>query len=290
MKAARNVRNDVQKSRPAAARNLHDRTAMAGVRLPLSLGAAIAALVISASPVWAQIPGSVRVVNGPAPIHRWFRAPANDVLIRVEVGTTLDVLDEERGWYWVIIPPNAHGTRKAGWIRVGDVGAVPARRTSAAQAGERARLAATTAPAPSAPPAEDRVAITERRDETAAGAGTAASSRVYRFDDVHFDRDRHALRQEDLTLLQATVAALKADPALAVNIEGYTCDLGSPAYNLALGARRADMVKAYLVSQGISADRLHTISLGEDHAAHDNASEDTRRLNRRVAVVPNVRP
>jgi OOP family OmpA-OmpF porin len=54
---------------------------------------------------------------------------------------------------------------------------------------------------------------------------------------------------------------------------------------MALGVRRATAVRDYLVSQGIAADRLHTASHGEDQPKHDNTSEETRRLNRRVAFV-----
>jgi outer membrane protein OmpA-like peptidoglycan-associated protein len=55
---------------------------------------------------------------------------------------------------------------------------------------------------------------------------------------------------------------------------------------MALGGRRATAVRDFLVSQGISADRLHTASHGEAQPKHDNAHEETRRLNRRVAFVP----
>jgi outer membrane protein OmpA-like peptidoglycan-associated protein len=136
--------------------------------------------------------------------------------------------------------------------------------------------------------AEDRVTITTRDvpAETRANSGAASA---YTFEDVHFDRDRYAIRGEDMSHLHAVVAALKADPALAVNLEGYTCNLGSPAYNLALGVRRANAVRDYLVGQGIAADRLHTVSLGEERPKHDNAAEDTRRLNRRVALVPGAK-
>ena len=79
------------------------------------------------------------------------------------------------------------------------------------------------------------------------------------------------------------------DPNLRLTIEGYTCNLGTPAHNLALGVRRANTVRDYLLNQGIGADRLHTASLGEDQPKHDNTREETRRLNRRVAL-PTVVP
>jgi outer membrane protein OmpA-like peptidoglycan-associated protein len=236
----------------------------------------------------AQMPGIVRVVNEPAPIRRWFRAPVTDVLVLVDPGTTLDVLDQEQGWYWVVAPPDSHGTRRVGWIRTNQVEAVVARRASAGP-GTPAAPARTNPPAGAAisfaSVAEDKVTITMSESE----ATTAGPASHFTFEDVHFDRDRHAVRTEDHDRLRAVVTALKSDPRLTVSIEGYTCNLGSPAYNLALGTRRANAVRDYLVSQGVPADRLHTSSLGEDKPKHDNTSEETRRLNRRVALVPDAK-
>ena len=261
---------------------------MSGVRRKLPLALLIIAVAPAAS-VSAQPPGWVRVVKEPAPIRRWFRAPVTDVLAMVAPGTTLDVLDQERDWYWVVAPPDAHGTRRAGWIRVNQVEAlfsrpVPAPRTPATpQANPSADSAAAIASI-----AEDKVIITTRDASTEAG-GNPATASAHTFEDVHFDRDRYGIRAEDMGPLNAVVAALKADPVLAVNIEGYTCNLGTPAYNLALGVRRANAVRDYLVSQGIAADRLHSVSLGEGQPKHDNSHEDTRQLNRRVALVPEAK-
>ena len=71
---------------------------------------------------------------------------------------------------------------------------------------------------------------------------------------------------------------------MRLEIEGHTCNIGTAEYNLALGERRAMSVREYLVSQGISADRLRTVSYGEERPKHDNAREETRRLNRRAAL------
>src|SRR5262249_877901 len=63
------------------------------------------------------------------------------------------------------------------------------------------------------------------------------------------------------------------------------CNIGTAEYNLALGERRANAVHDYLTSRGIAADRLRTVSYGEERPKYDNAREETRRLNRRAAVV-----
>jgi peptidoglycan-associated lipoprotein len=107
----------------------------------------------------------------------------------------------------------------------------------------------------------------------------------YTFEDVHFDFDRYTLRPEATRVLDEAVTALRDNPTLRVEIEGHTCSIGTAEYNLALGDRRANAVRDYLVSRGVTADRLHTISYGEERPKYDNAREETRRLNRRAALV-----
>jgi len=68
-------------------------------------------------------------------------------------------------------------------------------------------------------------------------------------------------------------------------VEGHTCNIGTAEYNLALGERRATAVRDYLTSRGIGANRLRTVSYGEERPKHDNSREETRRLNRRAALV-----
>ena len=112
--------------------------------------------------------------------------------------------------------------------------------------------------------------------------------RAYTFEDVHFDFDRYTLRPEATRVLDEAIAALREDATLRVNIEGHTCNIGTAEYNLALGDRRANAVREYLVSRGVAADRLQTVSYGEERPKHDNAREETRRLNRRAALVVNL--
>jgi OOP family OmpA-OmpF porin len=113
--------------------------------------------------------------------------------------------------------------------------------------------------------------------------------RTYTFEDVYFDFDRYSLRPDANRVLDEAVSALSQDPTLRVQIEGHTCNIGTAEYNLALGERRATAVRSYLLSRGVSADRLTTISYGEEAPKYDNAREETRRLNRRAALVVNLR-
>jgi peptidoglycan-associated lipoprotein len=109
------------------------------------------------------------------------------------------------------------------------------------------------------------------------------------FEDVYFDFDRYSLRPEATRVLDEAVTALRENATLRVEIEGHTCNIGTAEYNLALGDRRANAVRDYLVSRGIAADRLRSVSYGEERPKYDNAREETRRLNRRAAMVVNLR-
>ena len=113
-------------------------------------------------------------------------------------------------------------------------------------------------------------------------------AREYVFEDVHFDFDRYTLRTGAARVLDEVVAALQDDPNLSIQIEGHTCNIGTAEYNLALGERRANSVEDYLASRGVGGGRLQTISYGEERPQHDNTREETRRLNRRAALVVRV--
>ena len=108
------------------------------------------------------------------------------------------------------------------------------------------------------------------------------------FEDVHFDFDRSALLPDALRVLDEAVTALQANATLKLEIEGHTCNIGTAEYNLALGERRAKTVLDYLASRGIGADRLRMVSYGEERPKFDNAREETRRLNRRAALVVRI--
>ncbi|MCE2539495.1 MAG: OmpA family protein [Acidobacteria bacterium] len=134
--------------------------------------------------------------------------------------------------------------------------------------------------------------VTDGRGGSASDAATVLVNappppprREFVFEDIHFDFDRYSLRPGAARVLDEVVAALAEDPDLGIQIEGHTCNIGTNEYNLALGDRRASSVQEYLTERGVSAARLQTISYGEERPAHDNAREETRRLNRRAALV-----
>ena len=100
------------------------------------------------------------------------------------------------------------------------------------------------------------------------------------FEDVYFDFDRYSLRPEATRVLDEAIAAMRDAATLKLEIEGHTCNIGTAEYNLALGDRRANAVKDYLSSRGVTADWLRTVSYGEERPKYDNGREETRRLNR----------
>ncbi len=108
------------------------------------------------------------------------------------------------------------------------------------------------------------------------------------FEDVYFDFDRYSLRPEALRILDEAVNSLNQTKTTRLVIEGHTCNIGTAEYNLALGERRANAVYKYLVDHGVAATRLRTVTYGEERPKFDNSREETRRMNRRAAMVVRV--
>ena len=104
-------------------------------------------------------------------------------------------------------------------------------------------------------------------------------------DEVRFDFDMDALRPDAIAVLDRVVDGLKQNPGARVRIEGHASFEGTSEYNLTLGERRAQRVREYLVSRGISAATLSTLSKGEESPKYDNSKEEGRALNRRAEFV-----
>lgn len=117
-------------------------------------------------------------------------------------------------------------------------------------------------PTPPLPPKVDRTAIV--------------------LNNVLFDFDKAVLKPEGKAEVDKLINEMKANPGDTVVIEGHTCDLGSDAYNMGLGQRRADAVKSYMVESGIAAERITSTSLGETTPAVPNDGPANRKLNRRA--------
>jgi peptidoglycan-associated lipoprotein len=103
--------------------------------------------------------------------------------------------------------------------------------------------------------------------------------------DILFDYDSHNLRADARDILRANADWLKSNPAARVEIEGHCDERGTNEYNLALGAKRAQSAKDFLATLGIGADRLSTISYGEEIPVCKEAAEDCWQRNRRARFV-----
>jgi len=102
---------------------------------------------------------------------------------------------------------------------------------------------------------------------------------------VNFDFDKAVIRPADYAILDQNVATLKEWGDVDVEVAGHTCSIGTEDYNLGLSQRRAEAVRNYLISKGVSADRLAVRGYGESRPAASNATREGRAQNRRVELV-----
>ena len=141
--------------------------------------------------------------------------------------------------------------------------------------------AVTTAPPPAPPPPVAQPAPVTSRIIP----GSAEDFRVNVGDTVHFAFDQYNVEDSDKTILTRQAAWLSKYPSVRVTIEGHCDERGTREYNLALGARRANAVKEFLVSQGVSTARVETISYGKERPVCTESSESCWAQNRRGVTV-----
>lgn len=103
--------------------------------------------------------------------------------------------------------------------------------------------------------------------------------------DVYYQFDSVELEGKAQEILKKNAEWLKANPKARVEVEGHCDDIGSAEYNLALGAKRAQTARAFLIDQGITPDRLVTISYGKEAPACFEQTEACRVQNRRARFV-----
>ena len=98
---------------------------------------------------------------------------------------------------------------------------------------------------------------------------------------VYFDYDRATIRDDQKAMLRSNAAAIRNGSWSTVVVEGHCDERGSEEYNLALGERRANAVKQYLIDSGVSASGIDTVSFGEASPAVRGHTESAWSRNRR---------
>ncbi len=126
-----------------------------------------------------------------------------------------------------------------------------------------------------------------REEEEARRRAEAERNRVMAViaERVHFDFDKSDIRPDAEQVLQRKVTVLREYPGVTLRIEGHCDERGSNEYNLALGQRRAEAVRRYLVSYGIDVGRFATISYGEERPAARASNEEAWAQNRRAEFI-----
>ena len=124
--------------------------------------------------------------------------------------------------------------------------------------------------------------LKEEGEITPQVAREAETKAVPQLGDIHFDFDKSDIRADSREILQKNADWLQNNPDIKIQIEGHCDERGTAEYNLALGERRAMSTKKYLISLGMSADRIYTISYGEELPIDPNHGEDAWAKNRRA--------
>lgn len=126
----------------------------------------------------------------------------------------------------------------------------------------------------------------------AAAPGSMEDFRVNVGDRVYFDLDSYEIRSDAYPRLNAQAAWLRRYPQVTVRIEGNADERGTAEYNLALGARRAEAVRSYLIQQGVPASRIDVISFGKERPIAEGSNEQAWAQNRNAhtALVSGAAP
>jgi peptidoglycan-associated lipoprotein len=111
--------------------------------------------------------------------------------------------------------------------------------------------------------------------------GDSDSGKAMGLQTVHFGYDAYLLDEEAKSTLKANAQILKDKPSAKIQVEGHCDQRGGIQYNIALGEKRANAVKKFLVDQGIKADRVSTISMGKEKPIDPGSTEDAHAKNRR---------
>ena len=143
----------------------------------------------------------------------------------------------------------------------------------------------TPVPIPVPPAAAEPVRPTPApvapRDTMEEYRAKVAVTRARLLETIYFEYDMDELRDDARASLDAKLVVLNANPQLRLRIAGHCDERGSDEYNIALGRRRAEAAKRYLLDRGLDAARIETASFGRERPAVTGASEEAYSQNRR---------
>ena len=144
------------------------------------------------------------------------------------------------------------------------------------------------------PESLQRLAVEQRARNLAKGPAqpqvTAPQADTLVLESIYFDYRKDKIRPDQQKVLLRHAERLKARPALKLTLTGHCDDRGTPDFNRALGAKRAERVMHFLIDQGVAPERLRVLSLGEEQPVDRGRSEAARARNRRVEFVVGTSP
>lgn len=125
-----------------------------------------------------------------------------------------------------------------------------------------------------------RSSATAGEDERMRSAAEAIT--LFESQNIYFSYDEYTLEQDARLILDKKADWLLANPSYALHISGHCDNRGTNEYNLALGERRANAARDYLVMLGVSGDRISTVSYGEERPLDESNNEEAWARNRRA--------
>jgi len=130
--------------------------------------------------------------------------------------------------------------------------------------------------------ADREAALKAQAAKDAAAKRNAAALAALNVQNIYFDYDKSAIRPDAREILKANAEIFTKNSAANIVVEGYCDERGTAEYNMALGERRAQEAKQYLVNLGINASRMETVSYGEERPLDPGQNEAAWAQNRRV--------
>ncbi len=162
---------------------------------------------------------------------------------------------------------------------------VPLSERAAQEAGQRKQQGLTSESQKGKEGAVTEEDLAKADEERRRRAAAEEAMKAGHFTDIYFEFDSYNVRPDDIPILKDLAAWLSANQAAKLTVEGYCDERGTVEYNLALGQKRADAAKDYLVKLGVSDKRIRAVSYGKEAPLVSGHTEDAWAKNRRAHFV-----